>query len=243
MHEALAQFLRNADWTYESYGMFLAKETRRCWATRLPLDARALRRMDLNVGYLEQYEGSWDSHVLCYAHDHYNAVRIVAESLRNANVGLKSLRFIGDSESLLPRRNGVMANGQLGTIFHNLRTAFSSRSVSIPRYELGISNSGWRAMNGGMSKYWLLFDYTETSGMSLLVHERKRRVKERDPPPEKDLANLLPEGWVLPRRKCRNGECDRCYPSEWETWVPFDVPPGQESRGIAVTWGHESEDE
>jgi hypothetical protein len=232
MHEALAHYVRNAEWTsYSGTSLFSSREERKCWATRLPLDARGVRRMELDVRKLEHWLGAPPAN----AYDYHNTVRI-ANILRDAKLSLESLRFVGYSRSLNLMHSGVTCNGQVEDMFRNLRAAFSYLQTPVPHFSLGVTNDPYQAY------YWVLFDYTEAAGTRLLVHEHSRRVKRADPPAEEDLANLLPEGWVVARKKCRNRECDWCHPSERETWVSFEVPTGHESRGVPITWGHEPEE-
>lgn len=221
MHEALAHFARNAEWTFKGYHLWSRTQKRKCWATRLPLDARAVRRMELDVRNV-QY---WNDEPQREKRECRDIFRL-AELLRDAHFSLYSLRFVGYAATL-ERDWKDVRYGREARIFANLRAVFSCLPSPAPHFSFGVTNDPW-----GAGSRWILYDYAEDTGTRLLVHERRRRVRDADPPAKQDLMNLLPEGWVLARKKCGDDECDTCFPEERETWVDFGMLAGEEWR-----WG------
>lgn len=233
MFEALEQFLRNCEWTRVAYGLIgrerdvsLKYPERRHWTTRLPVDAKNVKSMELYVENLE----NWGDPRYGMGMDTHEGVGIVASAVRNENLRLDKLRFVGHTYSF----HQVIQNGQAGNMFRNLRGMFDD--VQIEKFEFGI-------VDAQEDRYWTLYEWNvarrEPSLLLLLnssprdllakdepkqiVCKRRVRVKKQYPPPEKDLANLLPPGWVLERKKCGREECDQCYPAETETWRTFQV--------------------
>ncbi|KAF2825099.1 hypothetical protein CC86DRAFT_370890 [Ophiobolus disseminans] len=217
MLEALAQFVRNAEWSATALHILVHEDTtrvkyrpKRHWTTRLPIDATLISCMDLYVENLAY----WESPAVLWGTDSRADVAILARALRESKIELSRLRCVGHSYDFHGGSGmGEVCRGQTGNMFRNLRLAFAD--VHISSREFGI-------INMPRTNLWVLFKWVEGKG-KLVTYKRRLRVKAPDPPPERDLANLLPEGWVLKREVCGREECDGCYPAERETWRDVEM--------------------
>ncbi|KAF2023733.1 hypothetical protein EK21DRAFT_94684 [Setomelanomma holmii] len=218
MLEAVAQFLRNCEWTCTANGLMvhtpdprLIYADKRHWTTRLPVEARCVTEMELYVGNL----ANWEDPMHHYGVDSHPDLVLIAAKMREHKIELERMRFVGHSYSFYRGPRGALCNGQVGNMFRNLRSMFDG--VEVRKWEFGIEDYP-------NTKYWALSGWDEQRDvLEMVVYKRRVRVKRPDPPPAQDLERLLPHGWVLKMEVCGRKECDGCYPAEKETWRTVEV--------------------
>ncbi|KAF1834464.1 hypothetical protein BDW02DRAFT_579537 [Decorospora gaudefroyi] len=217
-HEALAQFVRRAEWScYFGRGL-----RHRPHITPLVSLGRALEASRARPRRLELYvDLAYHSNVLdlaAWMRDVcWDDLTLVVDAMRDAHGGWEVVRFVVQSWRLDCPRD-VHGNGKVESTFGFVREMFES--VEVGRWELGITN-----LSRDRADVWVLLEWLgEEGGLVLRAHDRKKRVKRPDPKPEDDLLKLLPEGWVREREKCGDEYCGECYPVDVESGLSTDFP-------------------
>jgi hypothetical protein len=198
LHEGTAQFLCNAEWFSHGYG-YRTREAKH-WTTRLPLDRSKVSRMELYVENLSnystpyRYEGTDTRQYLGY----------IADLMRDANMKMDTIRFVGHSYSLY--LTNLHCDFQTENMMHNLMAIFDG--VDAKKWEFGIQDSP------RLDKIWVLFEWvgdekgkSKEGGLRLMVREWTKRIN-REIKPEDDLERLLPKGWLGKRKPCLCEECE-----------------------------------
>ncbi|KAF9733035.1 hypothetical protein PMIN06_005417 [Paraphaeosphaeria minitans] len=221
--EALEQFTRNAEFVVCGKEGIICRDCRRCspqgmltsainrhWTTRIPVNTARIRKMEVNVDNLTNFETPkryehWDE---CDGIDTTEQLKELSEFMRAAHMQLDTLRFIGNSYQLRGAgkrkiKPSIWTSGseQTGDIMRQLMSFFDR--IKVHRWELGIVDMpNWNS--------WVLFEWVGSEGLRIMRNEG--RQKPPDPKPEEDLVNLLPPGWVLKIPTCGDEDCDDCNP-------------------------------
>jgi hypothetical protein len=197
LHEGTAQFLRNAEWFSHGTGYRISQAKH--WTTRMRLNRSKVRRMEMHVENLSnyhtphRYEGT----------DTRQYIGYIADLMRDANMKMDTIRFVGHSYNLCP--TNLHCNFQTENMMYNLMAIFDG--VDAMKWEFGIQDSP------RCNKIWVLFEWVRdekgksNGGLRLMVREWTRRAK-REIEPAEDLELLLPKGWVGKRKPCVCEECE-----------------------------------
>ncbi|KAH7069622.1 hypothetical protein BKA63DRAFT_493856 [Paraphoma chrysanthemicola] len=217
MFEAMEQFSRNAEWFWDGYPRLRCRGCKQCpidevrftpkphWTTRLPVNTSRITRMELYVQNLANFETPYR-----YEGTDVNSdLAFLANIMRNANISLDTLRFVGHSYLLRNAarrkvRPGIYTSSNIDQIPKMMQRLMSHfQSVHVRKFEFGIIDRPY-------VRYWVLYEWVDGVGVKLLTNQGP--PKRPDPRPEEDLEKLLPAGWILKRPTCGDEECDDCNP-------------------------------
>ncbi|KAK7187293.1 hypothetical protein DPSP01_011298 [Paraphaeosphaeria sporulosa] len=221
--EALEQFTRNAEWVVCGIEGVICRSCKHCssegrrtsaikrhWTTRIPVNSARIRKMEVNVDNLTNFETPkryehWDEYD---GIDTTEQLKALSEVMRAAHMQLDTLRFVGNSYQLRgtgkrKTKPSIWTSGSEQTINIMQQLISFFDGIKVDRWELGIVDMPrWTC--------WVLFEWVDSEGLRIIRNEG--RQKATDPRPEEDLLNLLPPGWVLKIPTCGDEDCDDCNP-------------------------------
>jgi hypothetical protein len=177
-HEGLAQYFRRAEWVWQAYFTRIFSAGHRDWKTEL--SATNLTRLEMQVSNLANYETPHRGE----GSDTRNALANTAKSMREANVRLERVRFVGHSYTLAARPYEPHCAHQVEHMMRNLMGHFEG--IQVKKWELGIVGrpSDWM---------WVLYEWVQKGAGDSLTSELRLLVDDRvAPPTNKEIGR----GWI-----------------------------------------------